>query len=176
MSDYDNLKRLGGCKPKPPEVRFAASYVPEPNSGCWLWLGTERGSNGYGGIKVNGKPMAAHRYSWELANGPVPIGMLVCHRCDVPACVNPAHLFLGTHQDNADDKVSKGRQVKGDKWRAAALHLVKRGEDRQDAKLTWSTVRSIRADCRPQRKIAADYSISQNLVSRVKNHKTWKEA
>ena len=80
MSDYD-LRRLGGRKPKSAEERFAESYLPEPNSGCWLWLGSERGSNGYGRIKAFGKVMPAHRYSWAKPHG---LGRNAAEHADVP--------------------------------------------------------------------------------------------
>lgn len=82
-------------------------------SNCWLWTGVTRGM-GYGMValrRVDGKQPRemAHRLSWQLANGPIPDGLLVLHRCDVPACVNPEHLFLGTTKDNAQDALRKGR-------------------------------------------------------------------
>jgi hypothetical protein len=95
--------------PKSAAQRFHDSYVADPNSGCWLWLGRELGSHGYGSIKIFGRSVRAHRFSWELHFGPIPSGLLVCHKCDVPACVNPSHLFLGTHLDNETDKRAKGR-------------------------------------------------------------------
>lgn len=78
-------------------------------SECWLWIG-DVSEAGYGVFSVNHTGTGAHRVAYEYANGIIPDGMNVCHRCDVPPCVNPNHLFLGTHQDNMDDKVSKGRQ------------------------------------------------------------------
>lgn len=98
--------------------RFDRSYTVA-ESGCWLWSGVPRGANGYGVLKVEGAPMAAHRYSYTKHHGPIPGGLFVLHRCDTPLCVNPAHLFLGTDQDNSDDKVQKGRQARGPELAAA---------------------------------------------------------
>lgn len=90
--------------------RFPMFVSPEPNSGCWLWTGSSN-SRGYGQIASGrGFPVLAHRISFLLHRGPIPAGMQVLHRCDVRACVNPAHLFLGTAQDNMDDKIAKGRE------------------------------------------------------------------
>lgn len=78
---------------------------------CWLWTGSLDGS-GYGQINLNGRPARASRISWEMANGPIPSGLWVLHNCpggDNPQCVNPAHLWLGTAQDNARDMTAKGR-------------------------------------------------------------------
>jgi hypothetical protein len=80
----------------------------DKTDGCWLWTGwTSR--FGYGRIKRDNRECLTHRVSWELTNGPIPDGMCVLHRCDVPACVRPDHLFLGTKTDNAADRTAKGR-------------------------------------------------------------------
>lgn len=76
---------------------------------CWLWTGYVFGSLGYGGLHLGGRPLYAHRIAWELANGAIPDGQWVLHSCDVPRCVNPAHLFLGTHTTNMQDAARKGR-------------------------------------------------------------------
>lgn len=72
-----------------------------------------RTTAGYGSFSINGAPAYAHRLSWESQNGPIPDGMFVCHKCDVPCCVNPDHMFLGTHLDNMSDMTSKKRQSCG---------------------------------------------------------------
>lgn len=92
--------------------RFEAQYIPEPNCGCWLWVGADRSGSrddGYGQIVVDGKKCAAHRVAWELFRGPIPDGLFALHRCDVMPCVNPDHLFLGTRSDNMRDMTRKGR-------------------------------------------------------------------
>ena len=91
--------------------RFHARYLPEPNSGCWLWVGYI-GSHGYGevtGRKTQREKMA-HRRAWQLFHGIIPEGAFICHRCDVKICVNPSHLFVGTAATNMQDMWEKNRQ------------------------------------------------------------------
>ena len=88
--------------------RFEADTIPEPNTGCWLWMGA-LGSWGYGVIWGDGRLKRAHRVAFELYVGPIPEGMDVCHKCDVTWCVNPEHLFLGDDSDNQRDRALKGR-------------------------------------------------------------------
>jgi len=76
--------------------------------GCWIFQGA-RSTDGYGQVRHDGRTERVHRLAWEAANGPIPADMRVCHSCDVPACCNPAHLFLGTQQDNVTDMIEKGR-------------------------------------------------------------------
>ncbi|KKL48214.1 hypothetical protein LCGC14_2327750 [marine sediment metagenome] len=88
--------------------RFESKYIKDP-SGCWLWHAGVT-SSGYGAMYVSGKMELAHRIQWELINGNAPGELFVCHHCDVPRCVNPNHLFLGTQKDNIQDMVKKGRR------------------------------------------------------------------
>jgi hypothetical protein len=141
--------------------------IPEPNTGCYLWEGCTT-KNGYGIIKHkqarhnNG----AHRVAWELANGPIPDGLLVLHRCDTPLCVNPKHLFLGTHQDNMADMHAKRRGSK------------LRGEQKWNAKLTEDDVREIRAAYRngntSRRKLAAQFGMSRTHIGNIVRGEKWK--
>lgn len=80
----------------------------EKTDSCWIWKAARRPDN-YGQFKFRGQMMNANRVSWILHNGEIPDGLLVCHRCDNPPCINPDHLFLGSHQDNRTDAVKKGR-------------------------------------------------------------------
>ena len=103
--------------------------IPEPNSGCLLWM-TTIDPYGYGQMRINSpRTMAkSHRLAWIAARGPIPAGLHVCHKCDVPGCVNPDHLFIGTPSDNTCDSFRKGRSVRD------------RGEEQHLARLTTETV------------------------------------
>jgi hypothetical protein len=144
-------------RPKTTPERFLAKC--SRNGDC-LEVAGHRETNGYVRIKVNYKTVSAHRYSYSSFVGEIPEGMLVLHTCDNPPCVNPEHLFLGTQQDNMNDKVAKGRQSQG--------------ETHHKSKLTKQQVLAIRRDNRSQRAIAHEYGIDQAAVQRIKNRKVWK--
>lgn len=87
---------------------------------CWIWTAARAGP-AYGVFGVSGRMVYAHRLSWELSNGPIPEAMSVLHRCDVPLCVNPSHLFIGTQADNLHDMYAKSRGAIGERHGGAKL-------------------------------------------------------
>lgn len=137
--------------------RFHESYIPEPNSGCWLWIGALGGD--YGNIKVNGAKTGSHVYSWKLNKGDIPKGIFVCHKCDTPLCVNPNHLFLGTHKENMKDMRLKARSAKGS--RASR------------SKLNENEVTAIRNDPSSWDVIAKKYGVTRENIRAVKIRLTW---
>jgi hypothetical protein len=137
--------------------------IPEPNSGCHLWLGAVDGA-GYGIITRGGIREGVHRAAWALENGPVPLGLVVCHHCDVPLCVNPAHLFLGTKADNSADMARKGR------WRGGAPA----GGPRSNKKLTEGAAREVILSSGSLRHVARRFGVAPSLVFRIRANKSWK--
>ncbi len=144
--------------------RFVARILVDPFSGCALWRGSKT-PKGYGHLRVGKDIKIAHRLAWELFRGPIPAGLHVLHRCDNSQCVRPDHLFLGTNADNVADKVSKGRQAKGD--------ILRPTKPRPHAKLTPESVYAIRAAVGPQTKIAKEFGVCQMTVSDIKARKRW---
>lgn len=147
--------------------------IPVPESGCWLWTGGLQGG-GYGCAWDGRRKWPAHRLAYEIAHGPIPHGLVVCHRCDVRTCINPNHLFLGTQRDNIRDAVAKGRIATGlRQGKHTKPQSRSRGEKNGAARLTWGAVLAIRSDGRSQRAIARDFGVAQSTISAVKRGQNW---
>ena len=132
-----------------------------PESGCWLWLGATNQS-GYGITRLHGGPSSlAHRTVFSIFQGPIPAGMCVLHRCDVPLCVNPSHLWLGTHLENIDDRVKKQRS-----------HRLK-GVKNPAAKLNGDKALEIFRSPLPQKELARLHNVSTTAVRKIQKRETW---
>lgn len=157
---------------------LAAKSIPEPNSGCFLW---ERrlDKDGYGTGSWRGYTAKAHRLAWEAKTGARPGNLHVCHTCDVRACVNPDHLWLGTNADNTADRDRKGRASVGESHARSFLKSelwrkrIPRGERHPRAKLTVSKVVAIRTDPRSARLIAEEHGVSRDLIRLIRARKVW---
>lgn len=131
---------------------------------CWLW--TAALTRGYGQLTYQKRHTAAHRFSWEIEHGTIPAGMIVCHRCDTPACVRPSHLFLGTHADNVRDKITKGRARTGNV----------RGQNNPSVRnktVDADRVRTLFASGMKVREIAPLVGVSKSTVSNIIRGKHW---
>lgn len=153
-------------KPRPAAERFWKRVQHGPS--CWLWSGAV-GNHGYGVFSVGHQYYTAHRFSYELAHGPIPEGMFVCHTCDNRRCVNPDHLFLGTPADNIHDMYSKGRQKIG---------VKARGEQHWHTTLTEEQVQAIRSEYGKGgvilRTLAERYDVSLQTIHRIVKRQVWK--
>lgn len=139
--------------------RFMAK-VSKADDGCWRWVGHAR-PDGYGLIWKDGRAQRANRVSFELFNGPLEPGQVVCHRCDNPSCVNPDHLFSGTRLENNRDAVIKDRHPRGERNGQSRLSV--------DDVLA---IRSMRGT--PQATIARQFKIHQSTVSDIWTGRRWK--
>lgn len=147
------------------ECRFWHKVAKAAPDECWLWTGTTP-AFGHGQFVLNGRRIYSHRHSWELVNGPLAEGDDVCvlHKCDVPACVNPDHLFVGSRKENLADMRRKGRG-------ARPPRLV--GSRHHSAKLTEDDVRAIRASSEPPLTLAKHYGINHVSLYRILNRRSW---
>jgi hypothetical protein len=157
----DGKPKHNGPYPRPLADRFNEKWRLNRKTGCWLWRGAHHvfgyGTIGVGSVKDGSKNVrGAHMVSWELHRGPIPKGKHVLHRCDVPACVNPSHLFLGSHADNLKDASIKGRMAR---------------------KLTAEDIREIRRRRGNGEKIVPlgkEFGITHAMVSHIYLRRTWR--
>ena len=158
-----NYYKYRQIKPKPSSQSIIAlRSIPVPESGCWLWIG-KMNTNGYGELRRNKQFIQAHRFAWSAFRGAIPENSQVLHRCDVRCCVNPDHLFLGSHADNMADMAGKKRSTHGMKnW---------------CTKLTDDDVRYIRTvkGHISILKLAKQFGVSNSGISRIQNYKMWKQ-
>lgn len=161
VNDYGSRKVAEGDAIE----RFHQKYEIN-ESDCWIWTGGTRPNSK--GVPYprhwtdDLKSIGAHRFSFELVHGAIPQGMYVCHKCDTPLCVNPDHLFLGSHQDNMRDMVVKQRSFVG------------RGEDKKGrAKLTNQQADQIRNMSMSHSKIAAMFGVSVSTIVRIKRKESY---
>lgn len=145
-------------------VRRFATRVKADDKGCWLWTGAVD-RKGYGAVCHRRRMLKTHRVAWHLRHGS-PAGQLVCHACDVPACLNPSHLFLGTASDNSADMMAKGRH------RTASTFGTANG-GAKIAPPVVHTVRSLRGAGLSHRQIAARVGISASQVGNILSGKHW---
>jgi hypothetical protein len=149
------------------------AQVVVTDGGCWEWTGI-RFESGYGRIGHR----RAHRVAYEVFVGPIPDGLLVCHHCDNPPCINPADLFLGTSADNSADMVQKGRQARGERQGRHTKPWTKPlGENVGTSKLTDSQVIEIRLRYATgeftQYRLADEYGVNQAQIGHIVKGETW---
>jgi hypothetical protein len=138
-----------------------ARFLAKVQTGCHIWTGAKL-HGGHGTLKVNGKNMQAHRISYEMTNGPIPAVMVVRHKCDVPACVNPDHLEIGTQGENVRDRDERKRTPYG------ATHYR--------AILTEEAVAVIRGSDEPGVELARRYGVTDSAISQIRSGRLWKHS
>jgi hypothetical protein len=159
---------------KTTEATFWRKYTPEPNTGCWLWTG-DTYSDGRPRISMNGKRWIASRLAYTFLYGPIPDGLCVCHTCDNGeiGCINPDHLWLGSHQENMDDREKKGRNGTFSK-----PHRRPRGTKHGGSKLNEKQLAGIRCDLKlglSYTEIGAKYGINGQIPYRIDKSISYKE-
>lgn len=164
--DMDVMTVHYWCRPE-----FTPTYTPRGTpfwdrvdvggpEDCWEWL-SGRHPQGHGQCTIDGRKVYAHRHAFELTNGPIPVGLVIRHRCDNPPCCNPAHLLSGTVADNARDAVERGRVAR--QPRGEASSLAKYSDE------LIVEVRRLRGDGLTYREIAERTGIEQSYVCRLCN-------
>lgn len=139
--------------------RIMRCSIPEPNSGCWIWMAA-LSKSGHGHLHYRRQWQGgAHRASYEAFCGKIPPGLWVCHRCNTPACVNPEHLYLGTVVENTNDRMKAGTSM--------------RGERHHDTPFTEKDVIAIRQSPESGASLARRLGVSRQAINKIKARKTW---
>lgn len=136
--------------------RLEGLSIPEPNSGCWIWLGniySER--KPYGRIDVGGRTQQAHRVSYETYMGRIPKGLQIRHNCDNPSCINPDHMTVGTSQQNVEDRDLRGR--------------TRQGVKHANSKFSESDIREIRASSENNYALGRRYGVAESTIRHIKS-------
>lgn len=141
------------------EKRFLSYVTQDDPSGCWIWHGAKT-HDGYGVLSAAGKLWKASRLAYLFFVGEIPEGLFVLHHCDIPACVNPEHLFIGTNQDNANDKVAKGRDHHGEPGKTPTTSTQRE-----------EIIRKYQNGDVTQQQLAHDYGLTERRIRRILGRK-----
>jgi hypothetical protein len=145
-----------------PVAKFWSRVDKKSTDECWLWTGSFD-KDGYGQMRDGIRKIQdrGHKFSYRLHFGEIPVGMCICHKCDNPSCVNPDHLFLGSHRANQDDKMAKNRHAKG--------------ETQGHSKLTNEQIAQIRARANEDYKVlCSEFNVVPSTVYRIWHKQSWK--
>ena len=168
--------KVRGQRVIPNKERIQSKVIVNQDTECWEWIGAKKGNHRlkqYGNLIVGSRTdgtrrsVSAHRFSYETYVGEIPDGAWVLHKCDVPYCVNPKHLFLGNRQDNVDDRERKGRNKP---------FLFGKHENHPKSKLCWSDVEYIRANNKKRgdgQVLAEKFNVNHHTISDICLFKTW---
>ena len=173
LHESDVIRKKTGPIALSLEERFLR-HVQKVEGQCWEWTAS-RYPKGYGKFALETKRNSknrtgyAHRVAWEIFNGPIPDGLNVCHQCDNPGCVNPAHLFLGTQHENVWDCKRKGRA----RYAIGPRESIQ-GQRHPCSKLTDQQAAAIIADARPYVTIGRQYGVSASTICAIKLGKIWR--
>lgn len=150
---------------KTPAERILEKVI-KTDVGCWIWTGSvtnsSKPSNSYGNVIYKGRLTPAHRASYQEFKGEIPVGLLVLHRCDIPLCVNPDHLFVGSQSDNMYDMTNKNR------------HPYTEAEEHHRSKLTNDQVREIRGSLLSHGKMAKEMGVTKRTIINVRQMKVYR--